>query len=357
MTGLLDGPGLVNAHTHLYSGLAPLGLPVPSPRPTHFPELLARVWWRMDRALDEVSLRAAARHHVAHALLAGTTVLFDHHESPSCIEGSLDVLAEVVEELGIRALLCYGVSERNGGRDEARRGLQENARFAQKVRSPRLRAAIGIHAGFTVSDPTLREAGALARELGLPLHLHVAEAPCDVEDAARRGYASPVARLVACGALAPGSLLAHGVWLSAEQAATAVQQGASFVQNPRSNQANQVGYPRGLAGLTEVALGTDGFPSDMLEEASCLEDIAEAHGLPCDPAARLAAGAALARRFFGPEVEGDRVRRDGARAVEVDVGGAPVVRQGMLVHGSLEAIVADAEREAARLWQRMEAIP
>jgi cytosine/adenosine deaminase-related metal-dependent hydrolase len=357
MTGLHDGPGLVNAHTHLYSGLAPLGMPVPSPRPAAFPELLARVWWRLDRALDEASLRAAARYHVAHALLAGTTALFDHHESPLCIEGSLDVLAAVAEELGIRALLCYGVTERNGGRDEARLGLAENARFARRTRSPLLRAAIGIHAGFTVSDATLREAGALARELDVPLHLHVAEAPCDGEDAARRGYESPIARLVACAALGPGTLLAHGVWLSAEEAAAAIRAGATFVQNPRSNQANGVGYPRGLARLAEVALGTDGFPSDMLEEARCLGDSAEALGLPTEPAARLAEGTALARRFFGPGVEGDRVRRDGARVVEVDVGGAPVVRQGTLVHGSLEAIVADAEREAARLWQRMEAIP
>lgn len=357
MTALQEGPGLVNAHTHLYAGLAPLGLPVPSPRPSAFPELLARVWWRLDRAHDEASLRAAARYHVAHALLAGTTVLFDHHEAPLGIEGSLDALAEVVEELGIRALLCYGVTERNGGRDEARRGLAENERFARAAKSPRLRAAIGIHAGFTVSDATLREAGELSRALAVPLHLHVAEAPCDGEDAATRGHASPIARLVACGAVGPGTLFAHGVWLSAEQAAAAVEEGATFVQNPRSNQANQVGYPRGLAGLREVALGTDGFPSDMLEEASCLEDVARALGLPCDPAARLVEGAALARRFFGPDVEGDRVRRDGERVVEVDVGGAAAVRRGMLVHGSLEAIVADAEREAARLWQRMEALP
>lgn len=357
MRALQDGPGLVNAHTHLYAGLVPFGGPAPPPPPREFLDLLTRTWWRLDRALDAASLRAAARYHVAEALLAGTTVLFDHHESPGFIEGSLDVLAAAVEELGARALLCYGVTERNGGAEEARRGLDENARFARTIGTRRLRAAVGIHAGFTVSDDTLRAAGALARELGVPLHLHLAEAPCDGEEAIRRGHAGAVERLLGCGAIGPGALLAHGVCLSAEEVRRAVESGAHFVQNPRSNEANGVGYPRGLMGFSEVALGTDGFPSDMLEEAVRLQECAAARGLPADSAARLAHGQKLARQLFGPDVELDRVRRDGGRVVEVDVAGAPVVRSGTLTRGSLAAIVGDAQREAVRLWKKMEAIP
>src|SRR3989339_156222 len=128
--------GLVNAHTHLYSGLAPLGMPVeqgfsPAPpveqgfSPAPFLKILQRVWWRLDRALDDRSLRAAANLYVAEALLHGTTVVVDHHESPHFIEGSLDVLADACQSLGMRSLLCYGATERNGGREEALRGLEE----------------------------------------------------------------------------------------------------------------------------------------------------------------------------------------------------------------------------------------
>ena len=124
-----SAPGAINAHTHIYSGLAPLGMPPPERDPETFVEILERVWWRLDRALDEESLRASARLYVAEALLAGTTTLIDHHESPNFIAGSLDVIADACEELGVRALLCYGATERNGGRQEARDGLAECRRF------------------------------------------------------------------------------------------------------------------------------------------------------------------------------------------------------------------------------------
>ena len=104
-------PGRVNAHTHLYSGLAPLGMPAPLRPPENFVQILERIWWRLDRALDEASLRAAARFYVAQSLLSGTTTLVDHHESPGLIAGSLDVLGDVCAELGCRALLIYGATE------------------------------------------------------------------------------------------------------------------------------------------------------------------------------------------------------------------------------------------------------
>ena len=143
--------GFVNAHTHLYSGLVPLGMPAPEPAPTNFVEILERVWWRLDRALDETSLRASARLYIAEALELGTTVLMDHHESPEFIEGSLDILAEECERLGMRALLCYGATERNDGRDEARRGLAECRRFLETNERGGVRGAVGLHASFTVS--------------------------------------------------------------------------------------------------------------------------------------------------------------------------------------------------------------
>jgi cytosine/adenosine deaminase-related metal-dependent hydrolase len=129
-------PGAVCAHTHLYSGLAPYGMPPARPPPETFLQILERVWWRLDRAIDGESLRAGARDYVARALLAGTTTLIDHHESPHLIEGSLSILADVCHDLGIRALICYGASERNFGRSEAQRGLAECRRVAA---SPLLR--------------------------------------------------------------------------------------------------------------------------------------------------------------------------------------------------------------------------
>jgi cytosine/adenosine deaminase-related metal-dependent hydrolase len=335
-------PGRVNAHTHLYSGLVPLGMPRPAAEPTSFPELLERIWWRLDRALDAESLTAAARLYVAEALLEGTTALVDHHESPAFIEGSLDILADACEELGMRAVLCYGATERNGGRDEARRGLAECRRFIEENRRPLVRGAVGLHAGFTVSDETLSEAGALARELDTVVHLHVAEDACD---------AASFERLLRLDALPSGSILAHGVHLSKDEVSACEERGFWLVQNPRSNRGNGVGYPRALAASERVALGTDGYPADMVDEAEALILEAAAHGEDIErAAARLRAGRHLiAERFAFAPVASE------VRLGSVSVGGREVIADGRLTTAELGSIRAEADAQAARLWQRMEA--
>jgi cytosine/adenosine deaminase-related metal-dependent hydrolase len=348
-------PGFVNAHTHLYSGLVPLGMPALVPPPRAFPEILSRLWWRLDRALDARSLRASARYYVAHALLTGTTTLIDHHESPGFIEGSLDVLADACTDLGARALLCYGASERNGGRDEAKRGLAECARFARKRLGSTLRGMVGLHASFTVSDESIREAGQLCRELRTTLHIHVAEDLCDLEDARRRGYEGPLERLIEQGALVPGSIVAHGVHLSASAVTRCETLGVWLVQSPRSNEANGVGYPGALAQSRLVALGTDGFPADMLAEAAVLGEVGTARG---DDARafnqRLDAGRVLAVQHFGAAaIERDLVRRAGGCVRDVVVDGREVVRDGMLLTADVMAIEAEAREAAPDLWRRM----
>ena len=235
-------PGFVNAHTHIYSALAPYGMPPAAPPPENFVQILERVWWRLDRALDERSLRASARLYAAESLLYGTTTLIDHQESPAFIEGSLDVLADACQEFGIRAVLCYGATDRNGGREEGRRGLAECRRFLRENQRPLVRGVVGLHASFTCSDETLREAGELARELATVVHVHMAEDRADVEDARRRGYEGPLERLLANEALPPGSIMAHGVHLEPAQ----VRMAESAGPVARAEPALQPGQPRRL---------------------------------------------------------------------------------------------------------------
>ncbi len=363
-------PGAVNAHTHLYSGLAPLGMPAPDVAPQTFLQILERVWWRLDRAIDAAALRASARLYVAEALLAGTTSLCDHHESPAFIEGSLDVLADAADELGARMFVCYGATERNGGLDEARRGLAECGRFARDNRRSRVRAMVGLHASFTVSDATIREAGALARELGTVVHAHVAEAPEDVEDAKRRGHAGPIERLLALEGLPRGSVVAHGVHLDVAEVRRVDAAGLWLVQNPRSNEGNRVGYPASLHASAHVALGTDGWAADMAEEERALVRLATAAGDPEASTGGLARRLADGRRLVGeragialaPLAVGSTAdvvaleRGPSSRARHVVVDGELVVEGGRLVHGDLEAIRGEAREQAARLWARMRGI-
>ena len=352
--------GFVNAHTHLYSGLAPFGMPAPDPAPTTFVEILERVWWRLDRALDEPTLRAAARYYVAEALLQKTTALIDHHESPNFIEGSLDVIANACQELGMRAVVCYGATERNGGRAEARRGLAECRRFIETNARPLVRGVVGLHAPFTVSDETIREAGELCRDLGTVLHLHVAEAVADVEDARTRGYAGPIERLLALGALPRGSILAHGVHLTRDQVRLASDAGCWFVQNPRSNQGNRVGYPGALGAASRVALGTDGYPSDMGDELLALVDSAVEHGEQGKRVSgRLDQGRALVAELFGATPEFararplDAVETWGGSLRRVTIDGRTVILDKKLVTADVNQIRHEAETAARTLWARL----
>jgi len=355
-------PGKVNAHTHLYSGLVPFGMPAPEPTPENFLQILERVWWRLDRALNEKLLRAAARYYICEALFAGTTTLIDHHESPNFIEGSLDILADACDELGIRALISYGATERNGGLDEASRGLAECRRFIENNDRARVQGMVGLHASFTVSDDTIIEAARMCRDMGASMHVHVAEDLADMTDARNRGYQSPVHRLYRLGALRPGSILAHGVHLDSETVQKASDEGLWFVHNPRSNENNNVGYAHSLAASDKVALGTDGFPSDMAAECAALARISEGQGVPVENAKkRMDAGSRLVAAHFGWEAlpldEGavaDLVIYAAGGVRHLLVEGTPVIEDTQLLTGDRAEIKQEAEAAAAELWSAME---
>jgi cytosine/adenosine deaminase-related metal-dependent hydrolase len=237
-------PGLVCGHHHLYSALA-RGMPAPPRQPATFTEILELVWWRLDAALDLEMIRWSAALGALEALERGTTSIVDHHSSPSAIDGSLDVVHDACREVGVRISTCYEVTDR-GGPDRAQAGLAENERY---IRShPDQANYVGAHACLTLSDATLEAVAGMAADLGVGVHIHVAEGAADI-DAGRR--------------LVPWAedrwLLAHAVHLDRRLPGT-------VLHNPRSNLNNAVGYARPDRFGSAVRLGTDGIGGDVLEE-------------------------------------------------------------------------------------------
>ena len=334
-------PGLVCAHHHLYSSLA-RGMPAPPRTPTGFAEILELVWWRLDRALDLELVRWSALLGAVEALEAGTTAIVDHHSSPAAIEGSLDVIAAVCAEVGVRVVCCYEVTDRNGA-DGAKAGLAENERFIRAGG----RGLVGAHACMTLGDETLDAVTGLAADLGVGVHIHVAEdrveagAGSRLEDRAEDSW-----------------LLAHAVHLDR------VLQG-TVVHNPRSNLHNAVGYGR-PGRFPRVALGTDGIGADMLEEFRLAFVLARFDDVTVSP--EVAWGWLEAGRDLVPETAGDVVTWPeqtmdpwhlayttgrAVRPERVEVGGR-VVLDGTgptLVDGP--RIRARAREEAQRLFARM----
>ncbi len=264
-------PGLINAHTHFYSALA-LGLPLRGAPPARFTEILARLWWRVDRALTLDDVETSAWLGLIECARCGVTTVCDHHSSPNACEGSLDRIRHAVEGIGLRAALCYEVSDRNG-RDQAQAGIAENARFARALRerpSEQVRALCGLHALFTVSDETLDQCLEVARAQGIGLHLHLAEDRVDVEHSLQQYGVRPVHRLQQHGALGERTLAAHGVHVTDEEITLLAESRTFLAHNPESNMNNAVGcarVPELLERGVRVGLGTDGMSADLLATA------------------------------------------------------------------------------------------
>ncbi len=263
-------PANICAHTHFYGAFA-RGMAIPGEPASNFVEILQRLWWRLDLALDLEAVRYSALVCLIDAIKHGTTTLIDHHASPNAIDGSLDVIGEAVNAAGLRAALCYEVTDRNG-LEGAWAGIEENARFARQVsqrRSGALRAAVGIHASFTVSNATLDACVAAANEADIPLHLHVAEDQADQDDALGKYQMRVIERLAARGALTERTLCAHCVHVNDREIALLAESGAKVVHQPRSNMNNGVGVAP-IETMLEagvcVGLGNDGFSNDAFAE-------------------------------------------------------------------------------------------
>jgi putative selenium metabolism protein SsnA len=276
--GKLAMPGLICAHTHFYGAFA-RGMAIPGGAPQNFPEILEKLWWQLDKALYWQDMRYSALACLIDAIRHGTTTLIDHHASPSAIEGSLDIIAEAVEEAGLRACLCYEVTDRDGA-EKAREGIRENERFikaasskqqAEKLPAPcsLLAATFGLHASLTLSDETLEQAVEVAKELGVGFHIHVAEDMADVRDSLEKSGLRVVERLNKFGVLGPKTIASHCVHVDAYEMDILRETGTRVVHNPRSNMNNAVGtadVPRMLKMGIDVGLGNDGFSNNMFTE-------------------------------------------------------------------------------------------
>ena len=268
--GQLVMPGNICAHTHFYGAFA-RGMAIPGPAPKDFPDILERLWWRLDRALLDIDVEYSALVSLVDAIKHGTTTLIDHHASPSAIDSSLDQIADAVEQAGVRAVLCYEVTDRNGPAGAAA-GIGENVRFAHAVAErggDLLRATFGLHASLSLSDRTLERCVAAAQGVGMGCHIHVAEHEADEYDSLQQYGRRVVDRLAALGVLGPRSIVAHCVHVDGREMDLLRETGTWVTHQPRSNMNNAVGAAPVESMLRlgiPVCLGNDGMGNAMWAE-------------------------------------------------------------------------------------------
>lgn len=397
--GKIVMPGNMVAHTHFYGAFA-RGMTVPGAPAKNFPEILTNLWWKIDRALTLEDCKLSALVCLVDAIRNGTTTLIDHHASPHAIDGSLDAIAEAVLEAGVRASLCYEVTDRHGSAG-AKAGIRENVRFIKKVArrqyavgSQRLAASFGLHAPFTVSDKTLEHARAVLDGLDVGFHLHVAEDRADQDDSLRTYGVRAIERLWARGILGPKTIVAHGVHLDVGEIELLRRTRTHVTHQPRSNMNNAVGVADVLGMLrygVNVGLGNDGFSNNHFAEMKVAYLVHKLHQrdprvMGADQVVQMAYAnnARIAQIFWKPRL-GELVvgafadiilldywpytpltagnfpwhlifGMDGAHVTHTICAGKVLMKDRQLLTLDEEAIAAKAKEAAKRVWKRVQEI-
>ena len=300
-------PAFINTHEHIYSAMA-RGLSIKGYNPKGFLDILDGQWWTIDRHLTLEQTKYSAVETLISCIRNGVTTVFDHHASFGQIGGSLFTIADVAKELGVRACLCYEISDRDG-MDKARESVMENAefiRYALKDDTDMIAGMMGMHAQFTISDATMELAAAnKPDEVGY--HIDVAEGIEDLHDCLKKYGKRIVDRLMDFNILGEKTLLGHCIYINPHEMDLIKDTNTMVVHNPESNMGNACGCPptmelvhRGIL----TGLGTDGYTHDMLESYK-VANVLHKHHL-CDanaawgevPKMLFENNAAIANRYF-----------------------------------------------------------
>ena len=300
-------PAFINTHEHIYSAMA-RGLSIKGSNPKGFLDILDGQWWTIDRHLTLEQTKYSAVETLISCIRNGVTTVFDHHASFGQIGGSLFTIADVAKELGVRACLCYEISDRDG-MDKARESVMENAefiRYALKDDTDMIAGMMGMHAQFTISDATMELAAAnKPDEVGY--HIHVAEGIEDLHDCLKKYGKRIVDRLMDFNILGEKTLLGHCIYINPHEMDLIKDTNTMVVHNPESNMGNACGCPptmelvhRGIL----TGLGTDGYTHDMIESYK-VANVLHKHHL-CDanaawgevPKMLFENNAAIANRYF-----------------------------------------------------------
>ena len=269
---------MINFHDHFYSRLAK-GLPIKGSI-ENFKLILQNLWWKLDLALDSELIRASAQMAVLESIRNGVTYIFDHHSSPNSSDGSLKIIADVLREIGLRGVLCFETTDRNG-KSLSENGLAENINFFKNSTDKDLKAILGLHASFTLNDDTLKRVSESVKELGLGIHIHLCEDKVDRSDSLASYKNLPVDRLIKFNLINDKSILAHGIYLTNEEYNSIATSGSAIVYNLDSNLNNAVGVPEFSRTLQEIPIltGTDGMNSNPVRTFKQLFLLARHQGM------------------------------------------------------------------------------
>jgi 5-methylthioadenosine/S-adenosylhomocysteine deaminase len=391
-SGCVVMPGIVCSHSHLY-GMLLRGASLKITPPSDFTQILQRVWWPMDEAMSIEDAYASALVACVEFAKSGVTTFADTYSGPNSIQGVLDHIARAVEEVGIRGFIAFEATERHS-KDEGRKGLQENVRFAEKSRAKpasKAKPLFSIHASFTVSDDMIKETKRLADKYHAPITIHTSEGLGDVQHNLEHYGKRTVERLQDLGLLGSSTVLAHCVNLNDEEIEIIAKTKTGVAHNPMSNMLNAVGVApilRMLEKGVNVGLGNDGYIFDMFENmrsAFLLHRVHHRNPNAVDAYTILEMATLNGARLYGMEKEIGSIETgkkadvviikpsilptplnamsvvghlintvDGDDVEHVLVDGKPIVKNKRLMTFDGEKAQEISQETASKLWERLE---
>jgi 5-methylthioadenosine/S-adenosylhomocysteine deaminase len=258
-------PGLVNTHTHAAMSLLR----------GYADDMILQDWlsqkiWPLEAHLTPADVYWGTRLACLEMIKSGTVAFNDMYFM-------MEEAARAVDDAGIRATLSYGFIDLfTTEKREAECKATEN--FVHHIRTlanPRIKAAAGPHAIYTVSPEGLRWCAEFAAQEKIGIHIHLSETGKEVNDCIAQHGERPATYLDECGILTPRTVAAHCCWLDEAECRLLSKRGVSASHNPSSNMKLATNRAMPYHWLSQagvnVCLGTDGCASnnnlDMFEEA------------------------------------------------------------------------------------------
>ncbi|YCA44883.1 amidohydrolase [Bacillus sp. JZ8] len=257
-------PGLVNSHVHIVMNIL---RGVGDDMLLH-PWLTEKIWPLEAKFTTDLAI-TSSKAAIVEMIKSGTT-LFNDMFNPI----GLDVfkLYEAVKDTGMKGNLAYTLFSNDKGDEAIAKEAYDMAQYIKKDRSL-IRTTVAPHSPYSCSEELLRSSVSIAKELDLPLHIHVSETEKEMNDCLNEHKATPVQYLADLGFYEQPTIFAHGVVLTDEDVALLNEKGTSIAHNPISN----LKLGSGVADISRlnragvnVAIATDSVASnnnlDMFEE-------------------------------------------------------------------------------------------
>ena len=266
--GRLIAPGFINGHTHMY-GVLSHGITMEA-EVSEFSSFLEAFWWplvedRINHELAEKTTRWAC----VEMIRSGITTFLDVLEGPNSLPGPLEIEAGVVEEVGLRGILCFEACQRIS-RENGELGLEENSNFVKRYnhQGGLIQGLISVHTLFTADREYLIQAKRLADQLGCDIHMHLSESVFEPNWSLENYGKRPVEVYDNMGYLGPNVVASQGVQLEPDEIYILAERRVRLIHMPLSN--CEVGggiapVPAMLAKGIPVGLGTDGYINNFFE--------------------------------------------------------------------------------------------